>query len=510
MVFAPWAFGSTEDWSIWTMNIAAYALGLLWIGKRFLRQQTGFRPAYWGTASESGEPELFNLNRWRRDPLVIGMAVLTVFVLLYILVSALNARAIYIEWQRRFEYRDCISWLPHSYDRSSTWFCLWMYLGLACFFWATRDWLLTKTSRERRRTRRSDDSSESGSALRRESSIAPVIAIPGVGPGPALAAEPGTSELPFRLRLLLWVFCINGAVLALESILQRLSGTNKLLWLAVPHFNTTAPEQFGPYAYRANAATYFNLIWPVCLGFWLVLRRSAKPSLRSGHRLGSGSHIVLLPGAVLMAACPIVSTSRGGALIAVGIILITMGMLLWIARRESLGFRLGTCSLFLVILAFSAFLGLKDLAHRMQTIFTDQMSRRTEIYANAVPIARDFPVFGTGPGSFGALYQLYRTDVGQEWAAYVHDDWLETRITFGWVGFSALLAVLGLAVAKWFGGRGIPASWDFAAMIWVSVGGALLHAKFDFPFQVYSLLMTFILLLAILSTLARRPLDLSA
>ena len=32
--------------------------------------------------------------------------------------------------------------------------------------------------------------------------------------------------------------------------------------------------QFGPYAYRANASQYFNLLWPVCLGFWWTLNRS--------------------------------------------------------------------------------------------------------------------------------------------------------------------------------------------------------------------------------------------
>src|SRR5262245_57997572 len=27
-VFTPWAFGTTEEWSIWTMNVTGYALGL--------------------------------------------------------------------------------------------------------------------------------------------------------------------------------------------------------------------------------------------------------------------------------------------------------------------------------------------------------------------------------------------------------------------------------------------------------------------------------------------------
>jgi hypothetical protein len=218
--------------------------------------------------------------------------------------------------------------------------------------------------------------------------------------------------------------------------------------------------------------------------------------------VGSGNYLVLLPGAVLMSACPIISTSRGGALLAVAMILASMGLLLWTARRESLGFRVATCSLFAVILGFSAFLGLKQLVPRMQTIFTDQMSQRTEIYHNAVPIARDFPVFGTGPGSFATIYQLYRADVTQEWAAYVHDDWLETRITFGWVGFSMIFAMLLIVAARALVGGGFETRWEFLALLWLSICGCLLHGKFDFPFQIYSVMSLFLTLCAVAFSLS--------
>lgn len=508
VVFTPWAFGTTQDWSVWTMNIAGFALGALLAAKWIIRRRTGYAPSWWGEAHESPEDDLFGTASRRPDKLTMALVVLTVLVLAYTLVSALNARATYVEGHRRFDYHNAIKWLPHSYDRDSTWNSLWMYVGLACFFWATRDWLLTsgKRSRSRSRTRSGENPL---AAIRSSSVIAgretlPLSFQPAAEPPTPVLHRESSSSLPFRLRLLLWVLCINGSLLALEAILQRLSGTNSLLWLVVPRFNTEAVAQFGPYAYRANAASYFNLVWPVCLGFWLVLRESARSSLTAGRRLGSGSHIVLLPGAVLMAACPIISTSRGGTLIAVGSILITMGLLLRIARRESPWFKAGVCSLFTVILAMAAYLGLEQLVPRFQTIFTDQMSQRTEIYANAVPIAREFPVFGTGPGTFGAIYQLYRKDASQVWHAYLHDDWLEARITFGWIGFSMILLMLGLVAAHWFLGMGISCGWEFPSMMAVAMGGVLLHAKFDFPFQIYSIVLVFLLFCAILFCLSRK------
>ncbi|MFO1497743.1 MAG: O-antigen ligase family protein [Verrucomicrobiota bacterium] len=507
VVFAPWAFGTTQTWSIWTMNIAGYALGVILIAKKAVQQQTGYQPPRWDIRSESDDAELFQVSYARPDPWSIALGILTFLVLAYTLVSALNARATYIPWQRRFDYHDCIRWLPHSYDRVSTWNAFWNYLGLACFFWAARDWLLGKSARER--MKRPSQSAVAAQEISskpwfssREPSVEPAVL---ATPLPAIDPVSEQDPLPARLRLLLWVLCLNGSLLAFEAILQRLSGTNKLLWLVVPRFNQEAVNQFGPYAYRANAASFFNLIWPVCLGWWIILRRHAVAASRTGHRAGSGSYLILLPGAVLMAACPIISSNRGGALIAGGLIGVSVILLWRMARHESLWFRLGTVSLFGIILAFGAALGWDQLVPRFQTLFTDQMSRRAEIHLNALPIARDFPVFGTGPGTFGSLYHLYRKDVNQDWAAYVHDDWLETRITFGWVGFILILLMLGAVAWRWNIGPGLPVPLEFIVLVGTALGGVLLHAKFDFPFQIYSIHFLAVLLSAVLFCLARPP-----
>jgi hypothetical protein len=487
VVFTPWAFGTTQTWSIWTANIAAYILGLLLLIKWLIRWQTGYQPLRWG--EENAGEQILIIRQEGPRVLTILFAGLTILVLTNCVISAWNARATYLPDQHRFEYHDFISWLPHSYDSSSTWNVFWSFLGMALVFWTIRDWLLGKSSRDHQGPDFDD------SALR-----------------PEFAANPAKSEMPSsplpiphtvpsRLRRLLWVLCVNGAVLALEGILQRLDGTNKLLWLIEPRFNNTAESQFGPYAYRANAASYFNLIWPVCIGFWLIL--SKQSAFNSGRRFGGGSHIVLLPCAVVMAAAPVITTSRGGALVTLALMLGTMGMLLLTICRETSATRLSALVTLVCILGFAGYLGWQQFQPRIETIFADEMSQRTEIYKNAGLIARDFPLFGTGPGTFGSVYQLYK-DPPQTWAAYAHDDWLETRITFGWVGFGLILLMLCLVIVRWFFGEGIGRVSGFAAMIGLSLCGCLLHARFDFPFQIHSILLLFILLSSILFCLSRR------
>src|SRR5262249_30861673 len=146
LVFEPWAFGTTQTWSIWTVNICSYALGLILAGKWFIRWQTGFRPPRWGTEAPMLGNRLSGGDSSRR--LVAALAILSVLILSYCLTSAINARATLISGANRFEYHDPISWLPHSYDSASTWAAFWNYLGLALYFWGLYDWLVTKTQGE--------------------------------------------------------------------------------------------------------------------------------------------------------------------------------------------------------------------------------------------------------------------------------------------------------------------------------------------------------------------------
>src|SRR2546422_522822 len=282
MVFAPWAFGTTERWSIWTMNIACYVLGALLMAKWLIRWRTGYQPvrgneekaerllsrpagtrspseAERGASNTRSDTGFMGRGILRPAGLTASLATLTVVVLAYCLVSAINARSTFYYRLLAFEPHDYLPWLPHSFDSYATWQAFWMYLGLAFSFWATRDWLLGKTAHQRRQSR---------------------LDVPVLNAG---GGEPSTSHatvlvpvLPARLRRLLWGLCLNRAVLGLESILQRLSPSGKLLWLVQPYFNPDAHLQFGPFAYPSKAAQYFNLLWPVCLGVWWTFRHEFK------------------------------------------------------------------------------------------------------------------------------------------------------------------------------------------------------------------------------------------
>ena len=128
VVFSPWAFGTTQDWSIWAMNICGFALGALLITKWMVRRKADFRPERWGENDSTPENSLrqtVNPQTWGTY-LTIALAGLTILTLSYCFVSALNRRALFSTPENRFEFfNDYVGWLPHSYDGPATWRISW-------------------------------------------------------------------------------------------------------------------------------------------------------------------------------------------------------------------------------------------------------------------------------------------------------------------------------------------------------------------------------------------------
>ncbi len=457
-VLAPWMLGATTLGTIWALNGLGFSFGGLWIVQRVVRSMAS---ADWHPpAKQAGA-------RWPMAcicGLVIGL-------LAYVLCSAVNPKA---SLQYTFtpgypfasgveiDYLEPIEWLPQSYDQGRTLRAFWKYLAIVLSFAAARDWLMGASRRERR----SDD---------------------------------GTPRFPSdRMRWLLWTLAINAAAVSLVGMLQRLDGTDRLLWSFTNHFNG-GTGAFGPFPYRSSGAQYLNLMWPVTLGFWWVLRRRNVARRSASQRSGGDPHVLLLVLAALTAAGVVVANSRGGFLVLVGLLVAVFAlMMLWSKRH--VGFKLGVLATIVAILGVGGWLGGEAMLARFKSEDLGGMNGRKVIYEDTARMAEDFAVFGSGAETFAPLYYFYRKK-DPIWNAYVHDDYLETRVTFGTVGFVIILMIF---LAVWlvpFFGNGIPAPPEIFLLIGVAMVGILIHAKFDLPFQIYSIHSQFVLLCAVLTSL---------
>ena len=448
--FGPWAFGSTEMWSTWVLNYVGFALGGIWLCRNF--------PSIRGTPKQPESTPSFKTSRESSDsePVIRKtLLILTGLLLLYCLIGAVNSRATYYLWH--FKYQPSVAWLPHSYDQRRSWDFFWNYLALAGYFWGGRDWLLQA------RTRR--------------------------------------SRLPSRLQRLLWVLAANGAILALVSLIQHVTGQNKLLWLLEPEINKTVNTQFGPYAYHANGAQYFNLLWPVVLAFWVYLQKTPNRDESAGWVRHRGN--ILLGAIGLMAVCPLFSLSRAGIVVLL-MNLVFASAILWMTFRSST-----RLSWFRIILGLAIILGIGALFEWDNIVFRfGQLSSgyvdRANLYVPEWQMAVDNQPFGVGAGAFSSMYQFYRPTFQDAWWAQAHNDWLEALITVGWVGLLISLLPFALILLRYRFNGGIKVRFPVITLIWVALGGCLVHAWVDFPFQVESILVLFTLLCSLISVLSRR------
>lgn len=430
IVATPWAYGTTEPWSVATANtwcFIAAGFGAAGVFQRLIR----------------GQGVVFLKRR------MVALVACSALILLWTLIAASNPRATYSLTDQRFEYFTPVPWLPHSYDAAATWTIFWRYLSLGCFFWALCWWL---------------SAPRNGSCSK------------------SVSRRADQTHVWSRIKFLATILVLNTTLVAIEGIIQRAAQSDKLLFmLQPPTYNRYYMIQFGPYVVRNNAAQLFNLIWPLAVWRWLVDE--------NGHhsKLGSNPAILLLLSACLLAACPAYASSRGGTIICILQALVVVALMAWglggAQKRVTLGFALALG----IGLTVATAANWELLSQRFASASSDSLGGRSEIYKNASQIALDFPWLGIGPGAFGAVYQLYRSDANEMWHAHAHDDWLELKICFGFIGFSLILAsVVILMVGNYFG----PDPDLFGGkrlLLLVPLLGLCLHAKFDFPLKVYSI-----------------------
>ncbi len=457
-VLSPWMLGATTRETIWALNGLGLLSGGLWIFQRVVRSRAH---------ADRHSPSKQLGARW---PMACVWG-LVITLLGYVLCSALNPKA---SLQYTFtpgypfasgveiEYLEAIEWLPQSHDQGRTLRAFWKYLAIVLSFAAARDWLMGASRRERRS-------------------------------GDETPRFPGD-----RMQWLLWILAINSAAVSLVGMLQRLDGTQHLLWTFANHING-GYGAFGPFPYQSNGAQYLNFMWPVTLGFWWVLRRRNLTRRSASHRSGGDPHVLLLVLAALTAAGVVVANSRGGFLVLVGLLVAVLVLMMLGAKRQ-VGFKLGVMAAMLAVLGVGGWLGGEAMMARFRSEDLGGMNGRKLIYEDTARMAEDFAVFGSGAETFAPLYYFYRKKDPQ-WNAYVHDDYLETRVTFGTVGFVIILMIF---LAVWlvpFFGNGIPAPPEMFLLIGVAMVGILIHAKFDLPFQIYSIHSQFVLLCAVLTSL---------
>jgi len=255
--------------------------------------------------------------------------------------------------------------------------------------------------------------------------------------------------------------------------------------------------QFGPFAYRSNAASYLNLIWPLGVGLFIQLGRE---NLDYGkRRIGSGPELLLIPCIILAASGPFISSARGGALVMVGLLILVAVSLIFI-KVSSKFLRLSVSMTLFTVLIASYYFGWEKLESRLINSMQG-FEGRLSLSDMALNMIYEYPSFGSGPGSFEAVAQFELGDTFTTWQSWVHNDYLEFYLTFGKLGLAIIIAISFIFtlqfLAKFLECSVRPLEWfSFIAFV-----GVLIHAIMDFPLQVYSILTVLTLIMTVILSL---------
>ena len=116
-----------------------------------------------------------------------------------------------------------------------------------------------------------------------------------------------------------------------------------------------------------------------------------------------------------------------------------------------------------------------------------------------MPLIRDYPVFGAGPGTFYVAFPKYRPEKVVNFFDYTHNDYAQIAAETGVVGLGllGLVVVLTLAVAlraQWIRRDPLMRGMSFACIMGVT--SLLIHSWVDFNLQIPANAVYFMVLLA--------------
>lgn len=290
-----------------------------------------------------------------------------------------------------------------------------------------------------------------------------------------------------RIRLLLITMLASGTFQALYGSLEVLIGANGSLVFGfeVKEFAT------GSFVYRNHYANFLMLCLSAGIGLIVTSlekdkMQSPKDKLRSSAQMLLSSKTIIRICLAVMVIGLVMSRSRmGNVAFFVSVAIIGLIALILIRNRSN-GLFIFVISMFIInLFIVSAYFGLQRVKDRLeQTSLAAET--RGDIIHDAFPIIQDFPLFGSGGGSFYSIFPRYQELEVYAFYDHVHNDYLQFAIEFGIAGVFILLIILLFTFYKALRAmykrkNSIFKGTSFAVAM--AMLGMCIHMTVDFPLQ---------------------------
>ena len=437
LCFTPWALGTMQVWSQFvSLGLAVIAFALAIINRRYrgeLAPQGDFRLIMW--------PKLIRFPIFWLGLLLLG----------YILTQALNPAWVYVTHDRMWwlDPIECISWLPTGmetpYKDMNPWRVLTIY---------TAAWLLV------------------------------------------CALWVGVTRR-VTVQRLFTVVAINGVLLALIGILQKVTHAKYILWGLKE--STPAGYFFATIVYKNHAGAYLNLALMIttALLYWNFARAERRMDRSSPAPVFAFATVVMGIGVLL-------TNSRAATILMMAFTLLAfIGFIVRCTLTRSEGRSPWVITILCAI--FALFIGLGSYFLNTDKAF-DRIGKLIEagqadssvagrvLARNATwEMAQDNLVTGWGAGSFRHYFPVYQQQYPEiyklkegpwirnlRWE-YAHNDYVQFMAEMGLIGAGIVLAILACALRHFLRQRAL--SRPHLVFVLLALLITAVHAWVDFQFH---------------------------
>lgn len=331
----------------------------------------------------------------------------------------------------------------------------------------------------------------------------------------------------YLCMFLLAVLCVRNAgrldtvaqVLVWSGVLQAVMGAvlfsvqaqYRIFFVDVSH-----TRMIGSYVYHNSLAGYLCMCLSVGVGLMLArLGDTPRTAPLWTARLRAVIEFVLSPKMrlrlllVIMVIALVLTRSRMGNT-AFFVAMLVVGLAGVVLARKTAPQTIALIISLIVIdvLIVGTGVGLEKVVERIQdTELTDasggkaeSVQARTEAARTALALVGDYPVVGSGGGSFYNVFLGYRTPrYGYTYVDHTHNDYVEIASDYGLLGLGVLgtlVMVTLVTVLRVMARRRSVLPWGVAFGVAMAIVGLLLHSTVDFNLQIPANALTIVVILA--------------
>jgi O-antigen ligase len=266
----------------------------------------------------------------------------------------------------------------------------------------------------------------------------------------------------------------------------------------------------GTFVNRNHFSGYLEMIIPLALGL-LIARvdllslagKSWPDKIAQIAGRGFTFNVLILISVVVMSLAIVRSNSRSGVFILLFIFVLFFELTVFhfsAQRYRQEWIKNFLKAVFVLVTIGALYTGIEATMGRFAKDNLLQEGR-PQYWASAAAIFGDYPVWGTGLGTFGDIYPAYGTIPLEGRLTHAHNDYLEYLSDLGLLGFAALLATIAFLVGDGFltwSKRRHPQIKGLGMGGFVAVAAMLVHSFTDFNLHIPANMLLFSVVLGLM------------